>query len=78
MQAPVYKRVNINPPGRINLKLDGRFQTVVLDDLPQDKLRQLFENGCKYVGVDDATEAKQITVKELKITSDKKPNHKKK
>lgn len=71
MEAVVYKRTNINAPGRMNILLDGRFQTVVLDELPQDKLRQLFENGCKYVGVADTTPAKEITVQKLKIKSRK-------
>lgn len=71
MEAVVYKRININAPGRMNLMLDGRFQTVALDQLPQDKLRQLFENGCKYVGVSSETPEKQITVKKLKIQGKK-------
>ena len=39
----------LRPGGRINTKLDGRFQTVVLDELTQDKLQQLYDNGCPYV-----------------------------
>jgi hypothetical protein len=52
MAAKVFfERIGIKAPGRINLKLDGRFQTVALDDLSQDKLKQLYDNGCNYVGL---------------------------
>jgi len=71
MKAIVYKRININAPGRMNILLDGRFQTVVLDELPQDKLRQLFENGCKYVGVSSEGPTAEITVQKLKIKNKK-------
>lgn len=45
----IFERYGINAPGRINLKLDGRFQTVVLDELSDEKLQQLYDAGCKYV-----------------------------
>jgi hypothetical protein len=51
MEAIRYHRINIKAPGRMNILLDGRFQTVALDDLPQDKLKQLFDNGCSFVGI---------------------------
>lgn len=37
----------------MNLRLDGRFQTVALFELPQEKLKQLFDNKCPYVGLTD-------------------------
>lgn len=45
----LFERVGINAPGRINVLLDGHFQTVALDNLPDDKLQQLYENKCSYV-----------------------------
>jgi hypothetical protein len=51
MEASRYHRINIKAPGRMNILLDGRFQTVALDDLPQDKMKQLYDNGCSFVGI---------------------------
>lgn len=45
----LFERYGINAPGKINTLLDGHFQTVRLDDLTDEKLQQLYENGCKYV-----------------------------
>ncbi len=45
----LFRRHGLNPPGKINTWLDGHFQTVRLDDLPDDKLKQLYENKCPYV-----------------------------
>lgn len=51
MEAIRYHRINIKAPGRMNILLDGRFQTVALDDLTQDQMKQLFDNGCSFVGI---------------------------
>jgi hypothetical protein len=70
-EEKLFERININAPGRINLLLDSRFQTVTLDTLPQDKLQQLYENDCRYVGLTQEGKKKyipkfkEITVKEI-------------
>lgn len=45
----LFVRFGIEAPGRVNLKLDGKFQEVTLDSLSDEKLRQLYENGCRFV-----------------------------
>jgi hypothetical protein len=45
----LFERYGLNAPGRVNILLDGRFQTVAIDDLTDDKLQQLYENKCPYV-----------------------------
>ena len=50
----LFERFGINPPGRVNILLDGRYQEVSLDNLPDDKLKQLYEGGCPYVRPTDA------------------------
>ena len=44
-----FQRYGINAPGRINTKIGGRFREVVLDDLSDEQLEELYNNGCKYV-----------------------------
>lgn len=44
-----FKRAKIDAPGKVNLKLDGRFQTIEIDNLAEDKLKQLYDNGCPYI-----------------------------
>jgi hypothetical protein len=49
MEKRKFKRININAPGRINLRLGGRFQEVAIDNLNDDQLAELYDNGCPYV-----------------------------
>jgi len=78
----LFERVGINAPGRINLLLDGQFQTVRLDDLPDDKLQQLYEKGCRYVQPTSAgikkifPDEKQIKIKEIKPLKEIPPKKK--
>ncbi len=63
----------LKSPGRINVMLDGRFQTVNLDDLSQDKLQQLFDNGCPYVVFSDEGSANYLPAKKITTKKIKKP-----
>ncbi len=61
----------------MNILLDGRFQTVALDDLPDDKLEQLYNNGCPYVKRTEnfyksLPKEEKIEMKDIKV-KDKKP-----
>jgi len=61
----------------MNILLDGRFQTVALDDLQDDKLEQLYNNGCPYVKRTEnfyksLPKEEKIEMKDIKV-KDKKP-----
>jgi hypothetical protein len=78
----LFERYGLNAPGKVNLLLDGRFQTVRLDDLEDDKLQQLYEKGCRYVKPTDAgikklyPNEKEIKVSPVKLnpSSEKRKN----
>lgn len=61
----LFEIIGISSPGRVNIKLDGRFQTINLESLPDDKLQQLYENGCHFI--QPTTEGRKI------IFPDEKP-----
>jgi hypothetical protein len=74
----LFERTGIKAPGRMNILLDGRFQTVALDDLQDDKLEQLYNNGCPYVKRTEnfyksLPKEEKIEMKDIKV-KDKKPN----
>jgi len=76
--SQLFERTGIKAPGRMNILLDGRFQTVALDDLPDDKLEQLYNNGCPYVKHTEnfyksLPKEEKIEMKDIKV-KDKKPN----
>jgi hypothetical protein len=45
----LFQRKGIEAPGHVNLKLDGVFQEVYLDNLSDEKLEQLYLNKCRFV-----------------------------
>ena len=49
MSARYYRLDGLQSPGRVNVWLGGRFQTVNIDDLNDDQMKELHENGCPYV-----------------------------
>lgn len=53
-----YSVTGIQPPGRVNLRLGGRFQEVNLHDLSQQQLAELYAAGCEFVRVTEAPESK--------------------
>lgn len=74
--AGKYHRIIINPPGRINLRLRGRFVTVTLDTLSQGDLKELYDNGCQFVGYTDEDIPPNITVDEIKTGTHSMPDKK--
>ena len=71
MSDTQYKVIKINRPGRINTLLDGYFHEFNLYDCSQQQLKQLYERGCRFVGltdtgVNEVLKQKPITVKKLK------------
>lgn len=49
MSARYYRLDGLMSPGRVNVWLGGRFQTVNIEDLDDAQMKELFENGCPYV-----------------------------
>ncbi len=71
-----FQRCGIVAPGKINLKLDGRFQTIELDSQPEEKLRQLYDNGCQFVELTPEGR-KEYFPDEIPITVSRTPKKKK-
>jgi hypothetical protein len=74
----LFKIVGIVEPGKVSLKLDGRFQEVNLYSLPDEKLKQLHDAKCSYVqatkeGMKEIFPAeKEIQVNPIKFNKTKK------
>lgn len=63
-----YEAFGLKHPGRINARLNGRFQELRIYELSETQLEQLYNDGCPYVRKTAETvapEAKKIEVKEL-------------
>ena len=72
-----YERIKIKAPGRINVRLGGILQEISIDNLTQKQLKELYENGCRYVGIKgEISSEKKIEVKD--INKNVKTNFKKK
>lgn len=67
--AEYFKRKGIKAPGRVNVKLAGRFSEVCLDHLQDSQLKELYESGFPYVEPTEEgrkkfyPEAKEISIK---------------
>jgi hypothetical protein len=66
----LFERTGINAPGRVNAKLDGRCQEFCIDNLSQDQMKQLYEDGFPYVGL-TAEGRKKYFPEEKPITTEK-------
>jgi hypothetical protein len=63
-----FKVININPPGRVNVLLQGKFRDVNLYDLNDTQLQELYEAKSKYVTLNSKiskAEAPKIEVKNI-------------
>jgi hypothetical protein len=66
----------IAQPGRINVKIDGRFRDIELHNVPDEILDKLYADKCPYVELSPEEFIKQqgldtIKVKPLKINKPK-------
>lgn len=73
-----YSVTGIQPPGRVNMRLGGRFQEFNLCDLTQEQLAELHSSGCQYVKETDAPETKSTVSPPRKVEIKKKEPEKNK